>query len=110
MPPTLTSPIAERSCDCQQLFIQLSSLLHDDRPDYLISPAAILDELGRFRLWANNIGAFLRIDYQNSLDFRLRDASTIRSRVVEFLGDLEEALENGKNGFLENSQPTDLMV
>ena len=102
MPPTLTSPIAESSCRCQQLFDRLSSLLHDNRSGYLISPAAILDELGRFRLWANNIGAFLRIDYRNSLDFRLREASKIRSRIVEFLGDLAEALENGKNSFLEN--------
>lgn len=110
MPPTLTSPIADRSCLCQQLFDRLSSLSHDIRSDCLISPAASLDELGRFRLWANNIGAFLRIEYRNSLDFRLREASKIRSRVVEFLEDLAEALDNGKEGILEDGQPIDLMV
>lgn len=63
-------------------------------------PAACVDELGRFCLWANNIGAFLRIEFRNSLDFRLREASKICSRVVEFLEDLVEALDDGKNGFL----------
>ena len=100
MPPTLVSPIAERSNGCLQLFDRLSSLLHDNDSKHLISPAACLDELGRFCLWANNIGAFLRIEFRNSLDFRLREASKICSRVVEFLEDLVEALEDGKDGFL----------
>ena len=100
MPPALTSPIAERSSHCLQLFDQLSSLLHDNDSDHLISPAACTDELGRFCLWANNIGAFLKMEFRNSLDFRLREASKIYSRVVEFLEDLIEALDDGTNDIL----------
>lgn len=77
---------------------------------YPISPAACLDEFGRFRLWANNIGAFLNIDHRNSLDFRLRQASKICSRIVEFLDDLAEALDDGQGTFLNIDRPIDLTV
>ena len=96
MPPTLTSPIAERSCRCLQLFGRLSYLLEDKTSSHFISSAVCLDELGRFRLWANNIGAFLSVKHRNSLDFRLREASKICGRIVEFLEDLIEALDDGK--------------
>ncbi len=95
MPPALTSPIARTSRHCSQLFDRLFSLLDDKTSDQLISSAACLDEFGRFRLWANNIGAFLNIEQRNSLDFRLRDASKFCSRIVEFLEDLAEALNDG---------------
>lgn len=95
MPPTLTSSVAGESCRCLQLFDRLSSLLDNETSNRLILPAACLDEFGRFRLWGNNIGAFLSIDHRNSLDFRLREASKIHSRIVEFLEDLAEALDDG---------------
>lgn len=101
MPPISTSPIAKRSCDCLQLFERLIQLVDDKTMDQLISPAVCLDELGRFRLWANNIGAFLSIDHRNSLDFRLREASKVGCRIVEFLDDLAEALTDGQTTFLD---------
>ncbi len=101
MPPELASPIAGRSHHCLHLFDRLFSHLDVNASYYSISPAACLDELGRFRLWANNIGALLSGDHQNSLDFRLRGASKICSRVVEFLDDLAEALDDGQDVFLE---------
>lgn len=107
MPP---SPIAGRSRRCLELFDRLSSLLDDETSSHFISPAACLDEFGRFRLWANNIGAFLSINHRNSLDFRLREASKIRSRIVEFLEDLAEALDDGEVTFLGIDQPTNLTV
>ena len=102
MPPISDSPIAKRSCDCLRLFEHLSLLLDDKTMDQLISPAVCLDELGRFRMWANNIGAFLSIDHRNSLDFRLREASKVGYRIVEFLDDLAEALTDGQIIFLES--------
>ena len=51
------------------------------------------DELGRFRIWSGNIGAH-RIG-RSSLDYRLRDASHIRKRVVSLLEDLKEILQEG---------------
>lgn len=110
MPPTLISPIAERSCHCLQLFDRLSSLSHDKTSNHVISPAACLDEFVRFRLWANNIGAFLSIDHRNSLDFRLREAFKICSRIIEFLEDLAEALNDGERTFVEVDQPIGLTV
>ena len=71
----------------------LSGRSHGSSPQ---SPTIAFDEAGRFRVWANNIGAFLTADRRNSLDFRLRTAAKISSRIIEFLNDLNEALEESK--------------
>ena len=96
MPPTAKSPLAESSHRCLQLFDQLYSLSADKIVVHSISRDDCLDELGRFRVWANNIGAFLRIEHRNSLDFRLREVFKITSRIHELLEDLAESLEDGK--------------
>ena len=110
MPPTTKSPLAESSHRCLQLFGQLSSLLADKIAVHSISRDDCLDELGRFRMWANNIGAFLRIEHRNSLDFRLREAFKITSRIVELLEDLAESLGDGQAGFLDIDQRIDLTM
>lgn len=48
------------------------------------------DELGRFRVWAANIGAHQQ--GLSSLDYRLRDASHIQSQIFRLLTALEESL------------------
>ena len=53
----------------------------------------ILDELGRFRVWAGNAGAHRA--GRVSLDHRLREASHIRSELTELLGELIKDLEEG---------------
>ena len=50
------------------------------------------DELGRFKIWATNIGAHQR--GQSSLDFRLRDASHIRDEVLTLIEDLQRTLQD----------------
>ena len=50
-------------------------------------------ELGRFRLWADNIGA--RNHGRSGLDYRLRDAQYMRENVIALLQDLEETLQDG---------------
>jgi hypothetical protein len=50
------------------------------------------DELGRFKIWAANIGAH-RIG-QSSLDFRLRDASHVREQVLRVLNGIKQDLED----------------
>lgn len=95
MPPTTQSPLAESSLRCLQLFDQLSSLPAEKIVVHIIPRDECLDELGRFRMWANNIGAFLHIEHRNSLDFRLREAFTITSRMAELLEDLAESLGDG---------------
>jgi hypothetical protein len=51
---------------------------------------AIEDELGRFRIWANNIGASNR--GTSSLDYRLRDAKFISESVKTLLNSLNKIL------------------
>jgi hypothetical protein len=52
------------------------------------------DEIGRLRIWSANIGAHQR--GQSSLDFRLRDASHIRSQTINLLQGLEDLLDDLK--------------
>jgi hypothetical protein len=64
----------------------------------------VKDELGRFRIWSANVAAHHK--GSRSLDFRLRDASHIRERVISLLKDLAEALEDGETangGVLRNA-------
>ena len=53
------------------------------------------DELGRFRVWAGNIGAHRT--GQSSLDHRLRDATELKDTVLRYLKDLIEVLERGRS-------------
>ena len=50
------------------------------------------DELGRFKIWAANIGAH-RVG-QSSLDFRLHDASHVREQVSRVLNGMKQDLED----------------
>jgi hypothetical protein len=59
------------------------------------------DELGRLRVWAANIGAHQT--RQSSLDYRLRDASHIRSQIVRLLEQVQELLTDLKEVFEEQS-------
>ncbi|KAF2267558.1 hypothetical protein CC78DRAFT_576928 [Lojkania enalia] len=52
-----------------------------------ILPYSLDDELGRFRLWCGNIGSHRK--GRSSLDFKLREASHIKERVIELLKDLD---------------------
>ena len=54
----------------------------------------VRDLFGRFNVWAGNIGAGQR--GQASLDFRLREATSIREHVVGTLQYLLESLEDGE--------------
>jgi len=53
----------------------------------------VQDELGRYKVWAANIGAHRT--GKSSLEYRLRDASHIRSQVLRLLDDLSESLTDG---------------
>lgn len=55
-----------------------------------LQPAVISDELGRFRLWSANVGAHRRS--KGSLDYKLREASILRERVIDLLLNLESVL------------------
>lgn len=69
------------------------------RYDNEVSKNRWLDELGRLRIWAGNIGAH-QIG-QSSLDYRLRDASHLKNetvkllqRLLRLLGDLANIMDD----------------
>ena len=50
------------------------------------------DEIGRFKTWAVNTGAFLPASNEASLDHRLREATLIRDHHFRILKDLHQTL------------------
>ena len=90
-----SSKVRELSAKCQQLFKNLSLQLQQagDRYQEQITIPALLDELGRFKIWAGNNGALQ--SGRSSLDYRLRDALYISNLVVRILRDLEDSLTQG---------------
>ena len=87
--------ISDAGGRCLRLFDSLSRSLETKNASSVSCPG-ILDEYARFRIWADNIGALLNSEQRNSLDFRLRNAPKVSIRVIEFLEDLEEALQDSK--------------
>ena len=63
-----------------------------------LSVVAVQDELGRFKIWAGNIGAFQPATRSSSLEHRLRDASNVRDHIIRLLRDLNFTLNECKFG------------
>ncbi|CZR61999.1 uncharacterized protein PAC_11896 [Phialocephala subalpina] len=59
-----------------------------------ISESEVSDTLGRYRIWAGNIGAFQHSELKISLSFRICDAPKIAARIAELLGDIAESLDD----------------
>jgi hypothetical protein len=68
----------------------LLSLLEDNPAEC----SAAASHLARLKLWAANLGAH-RPSGTRSLEYRLRDASSIRNHVVSLLQDLCEGVDEG---------------
>ena len=81
---------------CLSQFHEL--LAHIDRSDGAItsqmSLQAMEDEMGRLKVWAGNLGAYQL--GSASLDYRLREASHIKSQIVKMLQYLTQNLNDGK--------------
>jgi len=65
--------IADRFKECLKLFADFSSALLSKFKDQ-ISQGSVYDRLGRFKLWAEYIGAH-QGGARSSLDYRLKDAA-----------------------------------
>lgn len=89
--------IAELRGDCFTSFNRLYEVLESEEADNAsrMHFASIADEIGRFNVWAGNIGAHQ--NGRSSLDYRLRDASHIREEFVKVLQYLRETLDDGKS-------------
>jgi hypothetical protein len=88
--------IARLCLDCQSNFVFLIHRI--DTIDVVQAPAvlsgaAIENELGRFKLWASNIGA-MNVG-KASLDYRLKDVKYLTQNVQSLLEYLKESLSEG---------------
>jgi hypothetical protein len=94
--PEHPTTISQLGLVCQDLFNVLIDSLRQ-KATYPttngLSCAAIKEELGRFRTWANNIGAI--INGTGSLDYRVRDAQYLRSEIKSLLENLHVCLQDG---------------
>jgi hypothetical protein len=88
----MATTIADQLGPCIQRFESVITALSDSSAQN--ARIVFVDEFDRFKLWAGNIGAH-RLG-QSSLDYRLRDASHIQKRVLQFLLDLQSSLEEGE--------------
>lgn len=93
---TGTLSIASLYDVCVGSFNQLFNLLQEPNCDFSsqLSKTALEEELGRFRVWAGNSGAHR--NGQVSLDHKLREAYHVHQTVRDLLGDLDDALKEGK--------------
>ncbi|KAF8417857.1 hypothetical protein EV426DRAFT_352969 [Tirmania nivea] len=91
--PTKTS-IASQYERCIYTFSQLYERLESTDYDHDIL-SRIEDEIGRFRVWAAQVG--VRRSGSASLNYRLREAPHVHSRVSELIDEIQEDLENGLN-------------
>jgi hypothetical protein len=66
------------------------TMVHLSQHDPLSIGVALQDELGRFNLWAGNIGVFAPL--QISLDFRLIDVPEIKGQFLRQLDTLSISL------------------
>lgn len=87
--------IARLGFECQRRFAVLREAVASTITGYDddVTSSAVDDELGRFRIWAKNIGA-LSVG-RASLDYRLRDADYLNNNVKSLLEDLNESLCEG---------------
>jgi len=85
--------LALLSLECQKAFQVLVNTLDTVGDEHQSSNIVIEDELGRFRLWANNIGA-MRTG-KASLDYRLREVDFLFHNVKLLLQGLKQNLNEG---------------
>lgn len=94
--------ISQLGLDCQKHFILLIDALRaiagecedgSGRLELSNAIAAISEELGRFRTWANNIGTLS--DGRGSLGYRVNAAEYLRHSIEALLENLNESLQDG---------------
>jgi hypothetical protein len=92
------SPIAESARQCLSGLTSLSATLKDPEicSKFDLSYDESCGHVGRFRIWADNIGGLQDISKTTSLEYRLRDAPKIAQRILELLEDIDETLSDGE--------------
>ncbi|EPE25518.1 hypothetical protein GLAREA_01430 [Glarea lozoyensis ATCC 20868] len=91
----MDSQLASRAARCLQLFGRFL-----EHPENLLEDKYQLqmtDLLGRYKLWAGNIGAFHPNTMKTSIDIRLRENVRVSKRISDLLDELAESLEEGES-------------
>ncbi|PQE29588.1 meiosis-specific serine threonine- kinase mek1 protein [Rutstroemia sp. NJR-2017a BBW] len=98
------SALFEAGTQTIQLMSELTDLdrLSDDSED-LMMRKMLAAEADRFELWSVNLGLFLY--GHGSLDYRVREAPSLKSTLQEFMADLNRALIEGEWCFPLSSIP-----
>lgn len=96
-PGTASGSIAKVSlalqyAHCEKSFYKLLQSLEKLNDQAVVQ--RLLDEFGRFRVWAGDTGAHQT--ERGSLDYHLREASHIRTELTELLEELNKDLEEGR--------------
>jgi len=85
---------------CINAFDELCTVLKASdcgAPEKQLLPT-LVDEIGRFQVWARNAGAHRT--GRVSMDHRLREASCIYEEVAVLLKELEDSLEEGRQSHI----------
>ncbi|KAK7998311.1 hypothetical protein PG989_006351 [Apiospora arundinis] len=90
-----TDGIASKASLCLAHFQTVAELAANDTELQHVAPS-IEDQNVRLRVYIKNIGADREGKHRGSLEYRLRDSSNIRLRVLKFLTSLLELLEDGE--------------
>lgn len=100
-----TIAIASHVNDCLEAFRDVCTRLTrvESHIRNKIPPGSFVDQAGRFRLWSGNIGAHKK--GRSSLDYRLREASHLRDRIVSLLQDLANVLKEATEIVSGERQP-----
>lgn len=84
-------PIASQYGHCRDSFNELLDNLETSNNQAVAQ--TILDEFGRFKVWAGNAGAHLT--GKVSLDYCLREAPHIHAELTGLLGELSKDMDKG---------------
>lgn len=84
--------LALQYAHCEKSFYKLLQSLKKLNDQAVVQ--RLLDEFGRFRVWAGDTGAHQT--GRGSLDYHLREASHIRTELTELLEELNKDLEEGR--------------
>ena len=86
---------------CLQCLSDISGLIQKNtgvEKEFGITHSALYDELVRFKIWADSIGALQPENSSVSLTQRLKKAPRAAGEILELLKDLKETLVDGRCG------------
>jgi hypothetical protein len=87
-----TSPISAIVQNCLKRLGHIITSHQLDEYKSQVLPELWSDELGRLRVWTANLGAHQT--GQSSLDYRLREASHLKSQILRVLGRLQRTIQD----------------